>query len=413
MNFVVAAHEDREMSEAPFEVVERKGRGHPDTICDLVADRVSQDLAQFYVQECGRVLHYNVDKAMLVGGRSEPRFGGGTIIEPAKFYLGDRAVSSMNGYRFDLDSLIERSISSWLDENLRFLRLNDNLIWCSEIREGAATLNAVEGRNVSNDTSVGVSFWPLSAIEEMTLAIEHYMNSSDFKKRHPAAGEDIKVMAIRHGNTVETVIACALVDGYIADKEDYEAKKADILGDATAFIKTAYGRHFDHSVSLNNLDDSARGLDGLYLTVSGLSCEGGDSGEVGRGNRVNGLISFLRPQTMEAWAGKNFKSHIGRIYSFAAQNLARTVTEEIPEVKEATVLLVGKIGFPVERPAHVFGDIKMGGARQGAIQEKVASVLKEAIEDGAVFRSEELLLTWPTLGLQTHAELKRSAQHDA
>ena len=65
------------MSEAPFEVVERKGRGHPDTICDLLAEQVSHDLAQFYQRRCGRVLHYNVDKALLAGGRSEPHFGGG------------------------------------------------------------------------------------------------------------------------------------------------------------------------------------------------------------------------------------------------------------------------------------------------------------------------------------------------
>jgi S-adenosylmethionine synthetase len=58
-------------------------------------------------------------------------------------------------------------------------------------------------------------------------------------------------------------------------------------------------------VQINMLDDEARGRDGMYLTVLGTSAESGDGGEVGRGNRVNGLISFCRPMTMEAAAGKN------------------------------------------------------------------------------------------------------------
>lgn len=44
---------------SPFEVVERKGRGHPDTICGLIAEHVSHDLQQFYLRQYGRVLHYN------------------------------------------------------------------------------------------------------------------------------------------------------------------------------------------------------------------------------------------------------------------------------------------------------------------------------------------------------------------
>ena len=346
---------------------------------------MSHDLAQFYQRRCGRVLHYNVDKALLAGGRSEPHFGGGRIIEPAKFYLGDRAISSFNGRHLDLEGVIEESISCWLKDNLRFLRLNENLVWKSEIREGAAALNGVDERNVSNDTSVGVGFWPLSPLEQMTLAAEDYMNSAEFKKRHPESGEDIKVMCVRRAKAIEIVIACALVDKFVADVDDCIAKKTAILGDIISFLNAAYGKEYRISVTLNALDAPARGVDGLYLTVTGLSCEGGNSGQVGRGNRANGLISFLRPQTMEAWAGKNFKSHVGKIYSFAAQGLARKVNEEKPEVAETTVLLVGKIGSPVDCPAYVFADLKTRADCHSAIQEKAASVLQTAISDGSVF----------------------------
>lgn len=51
------------MDKNPFDVVERKGLGHPDTICDLLTERISFDLANYYLKTCGNILHYNVDKA--------------------------------------------------------------------------------------------------------------------------------------------------------------------------------------------------------------------------------------------------------------------------------------------------------------------------------------------------------------
>ena len=42
----------------------------------------------------------------------------------------------------------------------------------------------------------------------------------------------------------------------------------------------------------------------VYLTVTGTSAEMGDDGQVGRGNRPNGLITPYRPMTLEAAAGR-------------------------------------------------------------------------------------------------------------
>ncbi|MGD9659509.1 MAG: methionine adenosyltransferase, partial [Methylocystis sp.] len=41
-----------------FEIVERKGLGHPDTICDEVAEQMSLALSRLYLLECGKVLHH-------------------------------------------------------------------------------------------------------------------------------------------------------------------------------------------------------------------------------------------------------------------------------------------------------------------------------------------------------------------
>ena len=68
------------------EVVERKGLGHPDTICDALADALSRGLCREYKQRFGAILHHNVDKALLCGGCAAAAFGGGTVTRPIDIY---------------------------------------------------------------------------------------------------------------------------------------------------------------------------------------------------------------------------------------------------------------------------------------------------------------------------------------
>ncbi len=100
----------------------------------------------------------------------------------------------------------------------------------------------------------------------------------------------------------------------------------------------------------------------IYLTVTGTSIEMGDDGATGRGNRGNGLITPMRPMTMEAIAGKNPVSHVGKIYNVLAQRAASEVAE-LDGVNEAYVTLVSKIGSPISQPllrgVQISGDLQM------------------------------------------------------
>jgi S-adenosylmethionine synthetase len=374
------------ISEMPFEIVEIKGRGHPDTICDSICERLSDDLFKFYQTQCGRPLHYNVDKALLVGGKSSPRFGGGVIVERAKFYLGDRATDSFNGRKLGLKKVVRDSIESWLNENLRFLRLDENLELYDEIKPGSESLSAVEERKVSNDTSVGVGSWPPTPLEQAVVGLEAWLNSREFKSRHPETGEDIKLMATRHGNEVQIVCAMAMVDRYLDSVDDYSKTKSAVMKEIELYLRQRQNA-MNFSVAINCLDAPDRKESGLYLTVTGLSCENGDSGQVGRGNRVNGLISFLRPQTMEAWAGKNPVTHVGKIYSLAARSLAKAVCESLPEASQTDVFIVGQIGSPVIRPSHVFSNMVVAkAAAVSSLQEEVNRILVREINSGNIFQ---------------------------
>lgn len=379
-------HHGRSVSEMPFEVVEIKGRGHPDTICDLICERVSRDLLNFYQSECGQPLHFNVDKALLVGGRASPRFGGGAIIEPAKLYIGDRAVEEFNGKKLPLPEIVRASADAWLSENIRFLRIGTTLTLHNEMRPSSANLSVVEERRVSNDTSVGVGSWPPTPLELTVIALEKHLNSNEFKERHPETGEDIKLMAIRDGSAVRIICAIAMVGRFVDSVDDYFEKKKKIADEIKRNLDQSES-DFVFSVEINCLDTPERGEAGLHLTVTGLSCENGDSGQVGRGNRVNGLISFLRPQTMEAWAGKNPVTHVGKIYGFAARSLAKRICESLPEATQANVFLVGQIGAPVNKPAHIYCDVAIPKTvAVAALREEVNRVILKEIADPEIFK---------------------------
>jgi S-adenosylmethionine synthetase len=88
--------------------------------------------------------------------------------------------------------------------------------------------------------------------------------------------------------------------------------------------------------------------DELYLTYTGSSIESGDEGVVGRGNRVNGLITPLRPMNLEGANGKNPVYHVGKLYNVAAQRIAQRLYEQFGGLVE--VHLVSATGQPLDQP---------------------------------------------------------------
>jgi hypothetical protein len=76
----VEALKAKAIKEHKVEVVERKGKGHPDYICDSIMDAISVALCERYMGEFGTILHHNIDKGLLAAGRVEKRFGGGKLV---------------------------------------------------------------------------------------------------------------------------------------------------------------------------------------------------------------------------------------------------------------------------------------------------------------------------------------------
>ena len=346
------ATKNSSVADQPFEYVERKGLGHPDAICDSVMQAAASSLSREYVNRCGRVLHHNLDKALLVAGQSEPKFAGGVVTKPMQIIAGDRATSDLGEIRIPVHEIIESAVLGWFSDNLRFVDTNRHVIFKSEVQPGSAELTGIfeRGAPVANDTSAAVGYAPLTETERIVLATEQYINSKAFKERFPVAGEDVKVMAVRHEKRLHLTIAIAFVDRFVSSLSDYFAQKDAITHDVLSHVRRQLVTMEQLAVDINMLDDPTLGQAGMYLTVLGTSAESGDGGEVGRGNAANGLISLNRPTSNEAAAGKNATCHVGNIYTHLTYKIADDIVSSIGPVKEAYVWLCSQIGSPIDQP---------------------------------------------------------------
>ena len=380
-NVVVSLMDFKPVYENPVEIVERKGTGHPDTICDNLAEELSAALCKLYLEEFGFVQHHNVDKALLVGGVAEPKFGGGEIITPIEIYLVGRAIKEKDGKPLPVDELAIEVAKNWLRKNIKNLDADKHVIITPKIRPGSKDLVELFERfakkgevPLANDTSFAVGYAPFDDLERVVYNTERYLNSEEFKKEHPYLGEDIKVMGVRLGDKIRITIAAAFVDKFVSDINDYLDKKELIRQKA---LENA-SKYTDKEVEIfiNTADNPENGS--VYITVTGTSAEAGDDGQVGRGNRPNGLITPYRPMTLEAAAGKNPVSHVGKIYSAVAGIIANRVVKEIEEIEEAYVYLVSQIGKPITEPQAC--DVKIRTKRDiKGIDELIKKIAEEEI----------------------------------
>lgn len=378
------------INDLPVEIVERKGLGHPDSICDGAVDNIAKYLTRYYYEHFGQPLHFNVDKAVLVGGRSAPNFGGGEVLEPIIIHIVGRAtveVRTREGIEepVPIGSLVLRGIRDYINENFRYLNPYEHVVIEYDIRPGSADLVSLydrtkeEGIPLSNDTSLGVGYAPLSETEMVCLKIENYLNSREIKEKYPAVGEDIKVMCVRKEKKIHITLAMATVSRHVKNIDDYLNLKEDIHEVVTEIASRELKEMELGELQINTADKINDGS--VYITVTGTSAESGDDGQVGRGNRANGLITPMRPMTIEAAAGKNAYNHVGKIYQIAANRIAERAYKEIGELKEVYVMLVSTIGKPITEPQIVNVEYLLNNPNigHGNIESDISGIVDDVL----------------------------------
>jgi S-adenosylmethionine synthetase len=346
---------------------------------------VSLGLCNYYLQHFGAILHHNVDKGILVGGKSETFFGGGTILTPIYLMVAGRATELVpykgRNVEVPVGEIARHSIREFIHQTMRFLDPDEHVEIDTRIKQGSPDLVAVFMRKgampVSNDTSIGVGYAPLTPTEDLVLSSEKLLNSAAFKKKYPEVGEDVKVMGMRRGKKLETTVAAAMVSSKVPNASHYVSVVEDVHDELE---KMAEKSKLDVNFKLNAADNPKHGE--FYLTVTGTSAEQGDDGNTGRGNRVNGLISPMRQYSMEATAGKNPVNHTGKILNALSVLTARQIVKEEPAVKECYVRVLSRIGKPIDQPLIASAAVVLEkGGKISAISGDVESIMNDSLEN--------------------------------
>lgn len=332
----------------PVEFVERKGVGHPDTICDHLADDLAKRLASDYIAKTGRVRPFNVDKAILAAGAIDIDFGGGTHRTVSKLVLVGKATFHPD-YEPDKEALAVEYKQKLLallpdageDAFEVELWLNPSSIDLGDV----VSRSDEETAPLANDTSFAAVSLPRSPLERAVYAVEHHLNSDDFRTGVPV-GRDIKIMGARIGLDARITVAAPILATKVADRADYDAAVAAVGEAARGVAAEAFGAPV--AIAVNQADSR----DSQYLTLTGTSAEAGDDGQVGRGNRFGGLITPYRPMSLEAAAGKNPAAHVGKTYHAVGADISDRLINELG-VDEVTIRLLSSIGHPVTEPQAV------------------------------------------------------------
>lgn len=390
-NIVVTQATGQYVDDLPVEIVERKGIGHPDSLCDGMAEAISREYTRWCEENLGVLLHHNFDKVQLVAGETDVHFGGGVMIKPIRIQIAGRGTAMYQGRRIPMESIAIRAARDYLSKTMRYLDPVEHVVIDCYAGRGSTELASAVHHIEANDTSFGVSHWPRSGLEQLVYETAQYLNY-ELIDQFPI-GEDVKVMGYRQGKNVVLTCAVPFIASRVHDATEYLEAKRGVQAAVQAFAEKQSS--YNVQADVNTADRDKRG--DFYLTLTGTSAECGDDGAVGRGNRLNGVIAPFRAASLEAPCGKNPISHVGKIYNALAFQAAQAVVEQVPQVRSATIYLLSQIGKPLDQPlvctAQVFTD---NGDLSPQVEEAVRAVLDDQLahvdEIGVKIRRGELPL---------------------
>ncbi|WP_217224304.1 methionine adenosyltransferase [Streptomyces anulatus] len=382
------------IEDLPYELVERKGVGHPDTMCDAMAERMSRYYSLHCLKEFGGVAHHWFDKVTLYGGGAEIDYGRGELTSPYRVKVFGKAAYRVGDVEIPVQDIMFRAASDILSEvttgfdPARHLVVELGVVDHQGSGRRASRYQPAGPQDliplrstglVSNDTNLLHGYAPLSRLENVVLELERLVNGTDFKQRHQDSGWDVKVFGSRRDNAFSLVVNMPFLAAHIESMDQYWARKATIQRELEEFVGSQGIKDF--RMLMNATDRNGR----PYLTALGSVADTGDVGVVGRGNRVNGLITPMRPMSIEAPAGKNPLDHTGKIYNVMAMRLARQVHETFGG--PAQVHIFTSKEAPLERPDEVVvttpqGDEPAIEALVDAAVAGTADLTVELIETG-------------------------------
>ncbi len=373
----------------PFEFVERKGMGHPDTLSDGVAEAISIEYSKYCLEHFGIVLHQMLDKIMFMGGMAKADFGIGEMIQPWRLVINGRISKRFGTHKIPFEDIAENAARNYLKNAvpefnsrkwLKFYHLTSSYArvkhWFSP-----TSIDDVPDAKVpySNDTSLSAGFWPLSTTEKLTLLMEKYFYDDFGKPNFMYIGQDIKVLSLRKFDEIDITICVPMFGQYTKTKDEYLERIKSIHDDLSSIARNFVNDKYKVNISLNTQDNKAnkeKKSIGYYLVASGSALDSGEEGMVGRGNRSRGIISSVRSSTMEAINGKNPVYYVGKVYNYVADKLAKKISEDLE--CECSVFISSRNSDLLSKPRAVF--VELNKKRN---KSKVKKIIEEEFKKGS------------------------------
>jgi S-adenosylmethionine synthetase len=378
----VKADQDVGDASLDYELVERKGIGHPDTMCDAIAERASRYYSQYCLDRFGRIAHHWFDKVMLFGGEAAIDFGEGELTKPYTVLFAGKGAYAFGSDKIPLEDILFRAAADTLAavttgfDAARHLTIQCEVVDHQGSGRGHSRyrpqtiedlIEIGDTGLVSNDCNLVHGYHPLSLLELMVMGVEQYINGAQFKAANPDTGWDVKIFGSRRGCDLRIIVNMPFLARHIHSMGSYFSRKVECQEQVARFFRDRFGQSPD--LLLNPTDRNNR----PYLTALGSVADTGDVGAVGRGNRLNGLITPMRAMSIEAPAGKNPLDHTGKLYGVLAQQLAQEISD--------------RLGRPVE--THIFTSKE---ARLDSPDEVVAQVKGDELTDAEEVGVRELIV---------------------
>lgn len=382
-----------------FEVVETKGKGHPDNICDTLAEKISSNYSKYCIKHYGVILRHMIDKLSILGGGSKVHFGKSEMIAPIRLLINGRFTDRYKNEKIDYMKIVTKTIKAYFKELFPLLDIEKYLVIVDNTHHnegpGVVYNNDETTKNERikffevindkdferhnnhykcNDTSTTVSYYPMSKLEQTVLDIEQTLNSKEYKENNPWVGNDIKVMGIRKNNKVEITSCVPLIALYVPNIIDYKKKLKKLQMDIEEIV-LKHLKENEISIYINTRDNYEK--NDLYLTAIGSAVESGDEGAVGRGNRSRGVIPFCRNFSMEAACGKNPVYHTGKLFTAIGDNISKKIYEKYHI--ENVVYCTSKMGDEICKPWNV--SVELNKEVSAEIKDEIDKLVNNEIKN--------------------------------
>lgn len=338
-----------------IETVQKRGLGHPDALCDAIAERISAAYARYCFEQFGVLIHYSIDGLSMAEGESRVEFGGGEMIKPIRLYLRGYFTAQFMNRKIPYLDIAKKVIYDYLNMVVPGLNAEKwvRVIDCTQLYGGPRGKCDLDNL-IANHMYTVSAMYAKSQTENCALRIEQKLNSPIYKQFRPCVSSDNKIIVIQNGNSADIAAYVSLISEHIHDADEMRANIEAIKEDIRGAASTDRVQVDDIEVysSIDPLHD------GRALTVTGSSVESFNGCAIARSRYP--------------------VYHAAKIYTAVAHQISKRITTEENEV--AVVSLTSKVGWPISAPWHV--DINILNSKgNGVIPPKQSNRIGDIINE--------------------------------